>query len=64
MEHTVVSSIILTNEDSPQKATGYQKEVDSELAEETKQASGNPPIEIEVQLKPSCHLRHTSSIAL
>ncbi len=25
----------------PQQATGYQKEVDSELSEVTKQASGN-----------------------
>jgi hypothetical protein len=30
-----------TNEASPQQATGYQKEVDSERSEVTKQASGN-----------------------
>ena len=30
-----------THEGSPQQATGYQKEVDPELSEVTKQASGN-----------------------
>jgi hypothetical protein len=44
------------NEDSPQQATGYQKEVGSELAEETKQASGNPPTEIEVLDSGGCSL--------
>ncbi len=32
---------------SPQQVTGYQNEVGPELAEETKQASRNPPIEID-----------------